>query len=150
MALQPLDGGGSYHGSRGALGLCLVRTLSLTLLPERLAVCRLDPGAALPQPASGGSLWSVTRTAEEVSIVLSEQEALPEWKVEPGWRGFQVAGPLAFGLTGVVSSLTQPLAEAGVPVFVISTFDTDYLLVKEENLDRAREVLAGAGHQVRG
>jgi uncharacterized protein len=129
-----------------------VRTLSLTLLPDRLAVCRLDPGAPLPQPAPGGppcNLWSVTRTAEEVSVVLPEEDALPEWTVEPGWRGFQVAGPLAFGLTGVVSSLTLPLAEAGVPVFVISTFDTDYLLVKEENLDRAREVLAGAGHEVR-
>jgi hypothetical protein len=128
-----------------------VRTLSLTLLPERLAVCRLDPldtGAPLPQPTPG-NLWSVTRTADEVSVVLPEEEALPEWKIEPGWRGFKVAGPLAFGLTGVVSSLTQPLAQAGVPVFVISTFDTDYLLVKEENLDRAREVLAVAGHEVR-
>lgn len=128
-----------------------MRTLSLTLLPERLAVCRLNPGASLPQSAPGEAcnLWSVTRTAEEVSVVLPEEEALPEWKIEPGWRGFKVAGPLAFGLTGVVSSLTQPLAEAGVPVFVISTFDTDYLLVKEGDLDRAREVLTGAGHEVR-
>ena len=125
--------------------------LSLTLLPERLAVCRLDSGSPLPQSAPGEAcnLWSVTRTAEEVSVVLPEEEALPEWKIEPGWRGFKVAGPLAFGLTGVVSSLTQPLAEAGVPVFVISTFDTDYLLVKEGDLDRAREVLTGAGHEVR-
>ena len=82
-------------------------------------------------------------------MVLPEQDALPEWKIEPGWRGFQVAGPLDFGLTGVVASLTRPLADAGVPVFVISTFDTDYLLVKEANLDRAREALAGAGHEVR-
>ncbi len=124
-----------------------MQTLTLTLLPGRLAVCRLDAGSPLPQPVTG--FWSVTRTAEEISVVLPEEEALPEWKVEPGWRGFQVAGPLAFGLTGVVSSLTQPLAEAGVPVFVISTFDTDYLLVKEANLGRAREALAGAGHEVR-
>ena len=123
-----------------------MRTLSLTLLPERLAVCRLEPGAPLPSPGRDCHLWSVTRTAEEVSVVLPEEDAAPGWKVEPGWRAFQVAGPLDFGLTGVVASLTQPLADAGIPVFVISTFDTDYLLVKEANLERARETLAGAGH----
>jgi hypothetical protein len=124
-----------------------VRTLSLTLLPERLAVCRLDPGSPLPEAsARGGGLWSVTRTREEVSVVLPEDQVQPGWKVERGWRVFQVAGPLDFGLTGVVASLTQPLAEAGVPVFVLSTFDTDYLLVKKADLDRARTALAAAGH----
>ena len=126
-----------------------MRTLSLTLLPDRLAVCRLDPGSALPEAPEGRcNLWSVTRTAEEISVVLPEEEARPGWRVEPGWRVFQVAGPLEFGLTGVVASLTRPLADAGVPVFVLSTFDTDYLLVKEPDLDRAREALAGAGHQL--
>ena len=124
-----------------------MRNLSLTLLPDRLAVCRLDPGAPLPPPVPG-NLWSVTRTAEEISVVLPEEDAAPEWRIEPGWRAFQVAGPLDFGLTGVVSSLTRPLADAGIPVFVISTFDTDYLLVKEANLERARETLAGAGHRL--
>lgn len=124
-----------------------MRTLSLTLLPDRLAVCRLEPGAPLPQPVPG-NLWSVTRTADEVSVVLAEEAAGPGWRVEPGWRVFQVAGPLDFGLTGVVASLTQPLADAGIPVFVISTFDTDYLLVKEANLERAREALARAGHRL--
>jgi len=139
------------HGARRppALGLRSVRTLSLTLLPDRLAVCRLDPGAALPEAPAAGSLWSVTRTAEEVSVVLPEQEVRPGWKVEPGWRVFQVAGPLDFGLTGVVASLTQPLADAGIPVFVLSTFDTDYLLIKEDTLERTRTALAGAGHEVR-
>lgn len=126
-----------------------MRTLSLMLLPGRFAVCRLDPAANLPSPAGRDGFWSVTRTAEEISVVLPESAAQPEWRIEAGWRAFQVAGPLAFGLTGVVASLTQPLAEAGVPVFVLSTFDTDYLLVKEQNLEHAQETLAGAGHALR-
>ena len=90
-----------------ALGLLSVRTLSLTLLPDRLAVCWLDPGSELPVPAGDHrALWSVTRTPEEISVVLPEEEVRPGWKVEPGWRVFRVAGPLAFGLTGVVASLT--------------------------------------------
>ncbi|HYN22180.1 MAG TPA: ACT domain-containing protein, partial [Thermoanaerobaculia bacterium] len=122
---------------------------ALMLLADRLAVCRLDPEADLPSPACRDGFWSVTRTAEEISVVLPESAAQPEWRIEAGWRAFQVAGPLAFGLTGVVASLTLPLAEAGVPVFVLSTFDTDYLLVKELDLERAREALAGAGHALR-
>ena len=131
-----------------ALVLAAVKSLSLTVLPERLAVCRLDPDSSLPSP-TGTGFWSVTRTADEISVVLLETATRAEWKVEAGWRAFQVAGPLAFELTGVVASLTQPLAEAGVPVFVLSTFDTDYLLVKERDLERARGALAGAGHSLR-
>ncbi len=124
------------------------RLLELTLLPGRLAVCRLDAGSPLPAPPPDG-FWSLTRTAEEVSIVLPESLALPEWRTEAGWRAFQVAGPLAFGLTGIVASLTRPLADAGVPVFVLSTFDTDYLLVKTADLERAQGALEGAGHRLR-
>ena len=124
-----------------------MKTLSLALLPHLLAVCRLDPDSPLP-PATAGGFWSLTRTADEISVVLPEDQAQPGWKVEPGWRAFQVAGPLDFGLTGILASLARPLAEAGIPVFVLSTFDTDYLLVKEVRLERAKQALFQAGHTV--
>lgn len=125
-----------------------MKTLSLDLLPDRLAVCRLDPGSPLPEAPAHG-LWSLTRTPDEISVVLPESAAQPAWRVEGGWRCFRVAGPLDFSLTGVMASLSRPLAEAGIPIFVLSTFDTDYLLVKEERLERAREVLVQAGHEIR-
>lgn len=124
-----------------------MKTLSLALLPDLLAVCRLDPDSPLPAATSAG-FWSVTRTADEISVILPEDQVQPGWKVEPGWRAFHVAGPLDFGLTGVLASLAQPLADAGIPVFVLSTFDTDYLLVKEVRLERATQTLFKAGHTV--
>ena len=124
-----------------------MKTLSLALLPDLLAVCRLDPDSPLPAATAAG-FWSVTRTADEISVILPEDQVQPGWKVEPGWRAFHVAGPLDFGLTGVLASLAQPLADAGIPVFVLSTFDTDYLLVKEVRLERATQTLFKAGHTV--
>lgn len=124
-----------------------MKTLSLALLPDLLAVCRLDPDSPLPAATRAG-FWSVTRTADEISVILPEDQVQPGWKVEPGWRAFHVAGPLDFGLTGVLASLAQPLADAGIPVFVLSTFDTDYLLVKEVRLERATQTLFKAGHTV--
>ena len=130
--------------------------LSLSLLPQTLAVCRLEPRAGLPDwalaPKAGkGRFWSLTRTRSEVSLVLS-QSRLPETippgtRVETGWRALMVAGPLDFGQTGILSSLAGPLARARIPVFVLSTFETDYLLLKESDLNLAREVLAKAGHE---
>lgn len=124
-----------------------MKTLSLALLPDLLAVCRLAPDSPLPAATPAG-FWSVTRTADEISVILPEDQVQPGWKVEPGWRAFHVAGPLDFGLTGVLASLAQPLADAGIPVFVLSTFDTDYLLVKEVRLERATQTLFKAGHTV--
>jgi uncharacterized protein len=124
-----------------------VKTLSLALLPDLLAVCRLDPSSPLPSATAGG-FWSLTRTAGEISVVLPEDQVQPGWKVEAGWRAFQVAGPLDFSLTGILASLARPLAEAGIPVFVLSTFDTDYLLVKKARLEQAKQALVQAGHTV--
>jgi uncharacterized protein len=123
--------------------------LSLSVLPDRLAICRLPPESALPEPPAGGGLWSVTRTADELSLVLPESARRPDWQAETGWRSFVVDGTLDFSLTGVMASLATPLAEAGVSLFAISTYDTDYLLVREKDLERATAVLAAAGHTVR-
>lgn len=124
-----------------------MKSLTLVLLPDRLAVCRLPPGAPLPAE-TGGSLWSVTRTRNELSLVLAEDAVQDGWKAERGWRCLEVKGPLDFSLTGIMASLAAPLAEARVSLFAVSTYDTDYVLVREESLERAVEALRGAGHRV--
>lgn len=121
--------------------------LSLSVLSDRLAICRLPPDSAIPEPPADG-LWSVTRTADELSIVLPEVARHPEWKAETGWRALRVDGTLDFALTGILSALAAPLAAAGVSLFAISTFDTDYLLVRDRDLDTAKAALTAAGHTV--
>ena len=111
---------------------------------------RLDPDADLPDWVRGGHFWSVTRSDAELSIVCAENDVPADASAERGWRAFEVAGPLDFSLTGVVSSLVGPLAEADVPIFVLSTFETDYVLVHEPDLARAVAALAAAGHTVDG
>jgi hypothetical protein len=125
----------------------------MTLVPLEVtfAVCRLAADAPLPAWAVGGSAGpfvSITRTADELSIVCG-QGAVPEGiRCERGWKCLRVAGTLDFTLAGVLASLIDPLAEVRVAVFVVATFDTDYLLVKEDRLDAAVEVLRREGHVV--
>ena len=125
-------------------------TLDLTVLPDDLAVCRLPAGAEAPAWLDGEVFASVTRTPEETSVVCRAGVVPQDVRVEAGWRALRVAGPLDFALTGVLLSLLEPLAAAGVPVFALSTFDTDYLLVREAALDDAVAALAGAGHRIDG
>lgn len=129
------------------------RSFLLHVLPGNLAVCRLarqDPIPGLPIDwASSDPLTALVCTADEISLVCPEQRAPAGAQVEGGWRALKVAGPLDFSLLGVLASLTAPLAEAGVSVFAISTFETDYLLVKEDNLARAVESLSAAGFEIR-
>jgi len=121
-------------------------SLTLSLLPETLAVCRLAPDASIPawalQAGPHQSFVSVTRTSEELSIVCARELVPAGTRAERGFRALKVAGPLDFSLTGVLASLTLPLAEAGVSVFAVSTFDTDYLLVREAQLAAARKTLS--------
>ncbi|MHC4947832.1 MAG: ACT domain-containing protein [Planctomycetota bacterium] len=105
--------------------------LALEWLPGRYAVCRLDPAAPVPAwAAPAGGLSSVTRTDRELSIVADEKRVPADVAAERGFVALRVAGTLDFALTGVLSTLTGALADAGVPVFVVSTFETDVLLVK--------------------
>jgi hypothetical protein len=121
--------------------------LTLDLLPGRLAVCRLPADAPWPG-APLGSFVAVTRTASELSVVC-EEAAVPEGaRAELDWRALRVRGPLAFEVIGVIASLSAPLAAAGVPIFVISTFDTDYVLVQSAHLSHAIDSLRSAGHEV--
>jgi uncharacterized protein len=123
--------------------------LTISVLPDRLAVCRIDPRAAVPEWATGGSLCSVTRTRDELSIVCHEEKVPPGVISEPGWRVFKLEGPFNFGLTGILRSVAVPLAEAGISIFTISTYDTDYVLVLEPKLEPAIKALSESGHLVR-
>ena len=122
--------------------------LELRVLPDRLAVCRLPAGAEPPEWSRSGGLTSVTLTAEETSVVCAESVVPDGVVAERGWRALQVAGPLDFGLTGVLAAIAAPLAEAGVSIFALSTYDTDYVLVRDEALKDALGGLLAAGHRV--
>jgi hypothetical protein len=125
-----------------------LKKLSLKILPDRMAVCRLDPAAAIPDWIAEVGFCSITRTEEELTIVCPETHLAPGISSEAGWRCFQVQGPLDFSEIGIIFSLTRPLAANGVSVFVISTFSTDYLMVKDNDLAKAVEALSAEGHRV--
>ena len=121
--------------------------LNLLLLEGDLAVCRLGPSAVVPAWAdSPGPLCSVTRTREDLSVVCAERSVPIGIRCEKGWRALKVQGPLDFGLTGILDALTYPLAQAGISIFAVSTFDTDYLMLREASLEAAQQVLRAAGH----
>lgn len=126
------------------------RSLQLEILPSVLAVCRLGADDPLPDWALAGTFISITRTSDELSIVCLQEEVPPDVRCKKGWRCLRVEGPLEFSEIGVLASLTAALAAADVSLFALSTFDTDYLLVGEGDLERAVTALRGAGHQIEG
>jgi uncharacterized protein len=126
------------------------QALTLTILAETFAISRLDKGAPIPKWASSNDWWSVTRTDDELSVVCPEPQVPTDVISNRGWKCLKVVGPLDFSLTGVLASLLKPLAEARISVFSVSTFDTDYLLVKTENLAATARLLSLAGHQILG
>jgi len=121
--------------------------MKLILLSPSLAVCRLAPGAEIPTwVLQQRSLLSITYTDDELSIVCLAQVVPAGIRSEKDWRAIKVQGPLDFSLTGILSSLATPLAAASIPIFAISTFDTDYVLVKEQDVERAIVALKHQGH----
>ena len=122
-----------------------MKKLKLRVFPEELVVWKLPAGAPLPSVGES-EFWSVTRTSEELSVVSAPRLVAPGCPSETGWRCIAIKGPLPFEEIGVLAALSTPLAEAGISIFVVSTFDTDYLLVKDFQLERARAVLLKAGH----
>lgn len=128
--------------------------MKLKVIEGEFAICRLPAGSHVPAWAidAPSGLFSLTRTPEELSIVCPEAlvPAGLNAKVEPAWRAIEVQGPLDFAMIGVLASLTAPLAQAGVSVFAISTFDTDYILVKQDRLADAVNALRTAGMEVEG
>jgi hypothetical protein len=125
-------------------------SMNIVSVPGRFAVCRLSPEERLPSWIldCGPEFFSITRTDDELSIVYLENRVPANVVSERTWACLKVQGPLDFALTGILAALAQPLAEAGISIFAISTYDTDYLLVKTDKLQDAKRVLTGAGHNV--
>jgi hypothetical protein len=121
--------------------------VKFTVLAGEFSVWRLAADAPLPA-IDPGTFFSLTRTGDELSIVSPSAEVPLDATAETGWRCLKVEGPLPFDMTGVLAALSAPLADAAIPIFVISTYDTDYLLVKAKDLDRACSTLSVEGHEV--
>jgi len=123
-------------------------TVGLSEMIGLFAVCRLNAAAAIPGWATQASFYSLTRTSDELSVVCPQAQVPAGVRCEKGWRGLKVEGPLDFGLVGILASIAAPLAAAGISIFALGTFDTDYLLIKEEQYERAIATLAASGHTI--
>lgn len=122
----------------------------MVVLGDTLAICRLDSRQPLPpwtEPGEG-QFFSATRTADELSIILADSRAPTAARCERGWRLLKVQGPLDFNLVGIIAGLSGTLADAGVSIFAMSTYDTDYFMVKQADLDRAVAALRRAGYNI--
>ena len=122
--------------------------LNLSVLPDTYAVCRLKPESALPAWATTGSFFSITRTDDELSVICLQANVPAGVQCESDWSCFKIEGPLDFALTGILVAAATPLAHVGISIFAIATYDTDYLMVRRESLDRAIAALTRAGHKV--
>jgi hypothetical protein len=118
---------------------------TLELLTDTFAICRLDPDAPIPDWAQGDFV-SITRTQEELSIVCRREDVRDDVQAERGWRCLRIVGKLDFSLVGVIANITKVLADVGLSVFVMSTYDTDYFLVRQQDVDQTVGVLKDAGH----
>ncbi len=147
----------SYNGGQGiALAIkhvkCIIVVnmanikLTLSCLSEHFAICRLEADARLPSWAEAGDFTSITRTVDELSIVCGSRDVPAGIRCEKGYRCIKVEGPLDFALTGILASLTTVLAQASISAFAVSTFDTDYILVKEDQMEKAVQALSKEGH----
>jgi hypothetical protein len=122
--------------------------LTLDLLADELAVCRLPVDTAIPNWAWSGELTSITSSDDELSMVCAADPVPDDVQHIPGWRALRVHGQLDFGLVGILAGLSKALADAGISIFAISTYDTDYILVRGEQLEGAVEALKSAGYAV--
>jgi hypothetical protein len=125
----------------------LPHKLKYSVLAEKLAVCRLASDAPFPNWALQGGFYCVVRTGDELSIVCRESDVPDGVLSERGWVALELEGPFPFSMTGVLVSFLQPLAEAQISIFAMSTFNTDYVLIKGEDVERAVAALGGAGHE---
>jgi hypothetical protein len=126
----------------------MLKNLTLSQLPHKYAVCRFHPDKHIPYWALMGDFVSLTRTPEELSIVCKEENVPDDIQAERGWRCVQVHGAFDFATAGVNASLALPLAEADISVLAIATYATEYLLIREPDVEQAIQVLEQAGHSI--
>jgi len=122
--------------------------LTLDPVAGSYAICRMSPGDSLPPWVVNGTFFSFTRTPTELSVVCDVASVPADVKAEGPWSALAVRGPLDLNMTGVLAGLATPLANAGISIFAVSTYDTDYVLVRSHDMDRAVRVLRAAGHNI--
>ncbi len=126
-----------------------MNSITLSVIPVPLAVCWLPSDSEIPAWALDGAFFAVTHTEDELSIVCEESRVPPDVRTERSLRALKVEGPLDFSLTGLLARLSSCLADAGIPIFAVSTFETDYILVRESMLGAAVDALREAGNVIR-
>ncbi len=122
--------------------------MELELLEGELSIHRLDPDAEIPPPPRGEPLYCVSITTEEMTIICPSSVEVESQRTEHNWRAFRIVGPLDFSLTGILARLSRVLAEAEVSIFALSTFDTDIVMVRQDDLAAAKEALSEGGYRV--
>jgi hypothetical protein len=123
--------------------------LSLLVLDPTFVICSLKRDSPLPAWATSSDFYSITRTYDELSIVCPQDQVPAGVDINKNWRCLKVQGPLGFSITGILASISMPLSTEGVSVFVFSSYDTDHIMVKQYELEKAVEVLQKAGHTVK-
>ena len=122
--------------------------LTLDVLPDTFAICRLDANEPIPAWATARPFFAVVRTRKELSVMCAAELVPPSVKASREWRALEVRGPFDFDLVGIMLSIASPLAEAGVSMMPVATYDTDYVLVRTPQLEQAIAALRAAGHTV--
>jgi uncharacterized protein len=126
------------------------RSFHLSLLPDQYVILKLAAKGEIPAWVMNGEFFSVTRSSEELSIVTAHEKVPTQMRSESKWRALKVRGPFALSEVGVLAALAAPLSKAAISIFVISTYDTDYLLINEQQCDAAISALENEGHNVTG
>ncbi len=117
--------------------------LTLSILPEKLGICHFDKNSPIPSWAlEKTNFTSITRTMDELSITLPQEKIPGGVIVEKDWRAFKLEGDVELASVGIIASLAKPLAEAKISIFNVSTYETNYVLVEEKNLEKAKEILS--------
>lgn len=118
------------------------KKLKATVLADKYQICHLAINEKIPSDVYSQAFYSITKTSDEISIIIPESDIIKDAQIEKGWRCIKVLGPLDFKLTGILASITTPLAQAGISVLSISTFETDYLFIKEKELKLGLAILS--------
>ena len=124
--------------------------LRFSILPGMFNIHRLSNDAEVPAEIYKSEFYSVTKSEDELSIVIADELKIESDKCEENWKCLKIAGPLDFNLTGVIAGISKILADDKISIFAVSTFDTDYILVKNEKLDDAVTALESNGHKLIG
>jgi uncharacterized protein len=125
-----------------------VNPLILSILKDKFIVCRIDSFKQIPDRILQSHFYSITKTADEISVICPEEFSPDDSPCEKNWRCFKIHGPLDFAQTGILASMTTPLADAGISIFAFSTYDTDYFMVKDVDVELAIAALTQNGHEI--